>query len=290
MASTLIRKKSVFLVHSGVMLGYVVCLQGKLPDPRKIAVIVNMPCPTTQKDVQRLFGVAQFNRCFIRDFTTHTYSINRLLHFGLAKANLLDQWTRECQQAFELMKHAYSNAPILITPTWTLEFHVHTDACDLGLGAMLAQNPTGKTDQPILYASRLLTSGGEKLHHHLEREALAMVYANKKFRHYLLANHFVFIVDHQALLYLVNRPLITGRIARWLLLFQEFDFEVLYKCGKHNVIADHLSCLPTGEPATGIPDQTPDAQLFTVHVGWMDPILEYLRTGVTPRHLSQDQR
>ena len=44
-------KKSIFLVHSGVMLGYVVCLQGKLPDPQKIAAIVNMPRPTTQKDV-----------------------------------------------------------------------------------------------------------------------------------------------------------------------------------------------------------------------------------------------
>ena len=110
------------------------------------------------------------------------------------------------------MKHAYSNPPILITPTWTLEFHVHTDASDLGLGAMLAQNPTGKIDQPISYTSRLLTPT-EINYTTTEREALAMVYAIREIRHYLLANHFVFIVDHQALLYLVNRPLITGRIA-----------------------------------------------------------------------------
>ena len=96
---------------------------------------------------------------------------------------------------------------------------------------MLAQNPTGKTDQPIYYASRLLTPA-EKNYTTTEREALAMVYTVKKFYHYFLANHFVFIVDHQALVYLVNRPLITGRIARWLLLFQEFDFEVLYKSGR----------------------------------------------------------
>ena len=70
------------------------------------------------------------------------------------------------------MKHAYSNAPIFITPTWTLEFHVHTDAFDLGLGAMLAQNPTGKTDQPISYANRLLTPA-EKNYTTTEREALA---------------------------------------------------------------------------------------------------------------------
>lgn len=60
--------KSAFLVHSGVVLGYVVCLHGKLLDPRKITAIVEMPAPETQREVQRLFGVAQFNQCFIQDF------------------------------------------------------------------------------------------------------------------------------------------------------------------------------------------------------------------------------
>ena len=78
------------------------------------------------------------------------------------------------------MKHAYSNGTVLITPTWTLEFHVHTGASDLGLGAMLAQNPTGQTDQPISYASRLLTPA-KKNYTTTEREALAMVYTIKKF-------------------------------------------------------------------------------------------------------------
>ena len=63
---------------------------------------------------------------------------------------------------------------------------------------MLAQNPTGKTDQPITYASRLLNKV-EKNHTTTEKEALAMVYAVKKFRHYLLDNKFIFYVDHLAL-------------------------------------------------------------------------------------------
>jgi len=47
-------------------------------------------------------------------------------------------------------------APILITPNWQLEFHVHAYAFLLAMGAMLAQNPTGKYDRTILYASKLL--------------------------------------------------------------------------------------------------------------------------------------
>jgi hypothetical protein len=47
-------------------------------------------------------------------------------------------------------------AQILMPPNRQLEFHVCIDASLLVVGAMLAQNPTGKYDQPIVYASRLL--------------------------------------------------------------------------------------------------------------------------------------
>jgi hypothetical protein len=62
-----------------------------------------------------------------------------------------------------------------------------------------------------------------------EKEALAMIYDVKKFKHYLLRNSFIFFMDHQALLYLVNKPIVIGQIARWLLLLQEFDFKVIFK-------------------------------------------------------------
>ena len=134
-----------------------------------------------------------------------------------------------------------------------MEFHVHTDASELAVGAMLAQNPTGKWDQPISYASRLLNVA-EKNYTTTEKEALAMVYSLNKFRHYLMSNFFVFYVDHMALMYLVNKPQVSGRIARWLLLFLEYNFRVVYKPGKLNHVADALSRLSNGEPATGVSD------------------------------------
>ncbi len=67
-------------------------------------------------------------------------------------------WTIECQEAWDQIKQKYMETPILIPPNWQLEFHVHTYASLLAIGAMLAQNPTGKYDQPIIYASRLFNN------------------------------------------------------------------------------------------------------------------------------------
>ncbi len=54
-----------------------------------------------------------------------------------------------------------------------------------------------------------------------ERKVLAMVYALHKLRHYMLENMFTFFVDHMVLIYLVNKPQVSGILARWLLLFKE---------------------------------------------------------------------
>jgi hypothetical protein len=77
----------------------------------------------------------------------------------------------------------------------------------------LAHNPTGKTTQPIMYSLRLLNYV-EIEYTTTKREALIMVYALHKFKHYLLGNKFTFFVDHMALIYLVNKPLISGKLAK----------------------------------------------------------------------------
>ena len=72
--------------------------------------------------------------------------------------------------------------------------------------------------------------------------------------------------DHSALKYLVNKPMLGGKICRWILLFQEFDFEVVVKLGWLNVRLDHLSRIESGEEPTSLEDNFPDEQLFTVHM------------------------
>ncbi len=112
-----------------------------------------------------------------------------------------------------MIKLKYIEALTLISPNWQVEFHVHIDASLLAVGAMLSQNVTGKSDQPIVYASRLLNKI-EQNYNTIEREALIMVFCLHKFIHYLLGNKFVFYVDHMALVYLVNKPQVSGRIGR----------------------------------------------------------------------------
>ena len=89
-----------------------------------------------------------------------------------------------------------------------------------------------------------------------------MVYALQKVRHYLLGGHFKMFMDHYALKYLVNKPVLRGKICRWLLLFLKFDFEIILKMGCLYVGPYHLYRIETGEEPTNIEDRLPDAQLF----------------------------
>ena len=91
-----------------------------------------------------------------------------------------------------------------------------------------------------------------------------MIFAVKKFRHYLLANKFVFYTNHQALLYLVNKPCNTGRIVTWFLILLEFDFTMVVKKGVTHQRADHLFRLIMGERQQGILDDLPDVYLFNI--------------------------
>ena len=119
-----------------------------------------------------------------------------------------------------------------------------------------------------------------------------MVFALQKFRNYLLANPFIFYTDHQALKYLVNKYLQHGRICRWLLLFQEFEFEVIIRLRKENVGPDHLSRVESSEDQTGINDDLPDAHLFKVEAIPIElaEIGQYLQEGKAPDHYSEKRK
>ena len=152
------------------------------------------------------------------------------------------EWTDECKEAFNKLKKALIFSPILRALDWNKVFHVHIDASNFVIGCILAQPGEHNMDFPISYASRQLNST-EKNYTTTEQEGLTMVYAVKKFCHYLWANQFVFFVDHQALLYLVNKPCNTGRIVRWFLILLEFDFTIVVKKGITHQRANHLSRL-----------------------------------------------
>ena len=126
------------------------------------------------------------------------------------------------------MKKKIPIAPILIFLDWKKEFHVHVDASSIALGIVLTQPKEDTFDHQIAFAIRKLSTA-EKKYTTTKREGLAMVYALQKFRHYILDGHFKMVTDHFALKYMVNKLVLGGKIFWWLLLFQEFDFEVIVK-------------------------------------------------------------
>ena len=121
-----------------------------------------------------------------------------------------------------------------------------------------------------------------------------MVYALQIFWHYLLGGHFKMYTDHLALEYLVNKPVLGRKIYRWLLLFQEFDFEVIVKTGWLNIEPYHLSRIENGEEPTSLEDTLPNAQLVAIHM-MDDQNIEFnatihlLNIGYAPEGLSTKQ-
>ena len=197
-------KKCIFATPIGILLGHIVCKEGIKVDIAKIKVIVDLKAPVNAKQIRIFLGHIGYYRKFIRQYSDIAYPLEELL-----RAKIPYIWTNECQQAFEILKRKLVEAPILKFPDWSRKFHVHIDASALAVGAILAQPADDSTDHPNIYASRKLNKA-ERNYSTTEREALGMVFALQKFRCYLLANPFIFYTDHQALKYLVNKPLHHG--------------------------------------------------------------------------------
>ena len=140
---------------------------------------------------------------------------------------------------------------------------MYTNASALEVSAILTQLVDDGTDHPNAYASRKLERD-ERNYLTIKREGLGMVFALQKFHHYLLANTYTFYAYNQALKYLVKKDLHHGRICRWVLLFQAFEFEVVVRLGKSNVGPDHLYRIESGEDPTWIDNDLLDAHLFKV--------------------------
>ena len=112
-----------------------------------------------------------------------------------------------------------------------------------------------------------------------------MVYVVKKFMHYQLVNRFLFFMDHQDLLYLVNKPCLIGRITRWMLILLEFDFTIIVRKATTHVLADNMSWIPNREATIKVNDDLLDASLFLIDIvlGWVEEICHYLANGLPTR-------
>lgn len=229
-------EKSRFCAKQLHYLGYVLDEFGLGMDPEKITPILNIPPPKNLRELRRIMGMSSWYRRFIRNFSDITSPMTELLKTKKMK-NFV--WTKEADEAFRKLKTALVSAPVLTSPDFNKQFTIQTDASDTGLGAVLTQGD-GPDERVISYMSMKLTSPQRK-YSTTEKECLAVIEGIRKFRSYIEGARFRIITDHASLLWLKNLKDPTSRLARWALKLQEYDFELIHRKGKLNVIADALS-------------------------------------------------
>ena len=207
--------KCQFVVPYGKLLGHIVSADGKGVDPDKITLIEKFPRPQTMRGVRSFYGLANYYRRAIASFAEMASPLSKLLK--KLDVGVSPIWDKHYEEAFLILKKKLLFAPVLVLPNWAEPFHVYVDASLIALGCVLSQKDSRNIDHPIYFASRQLIAT-KKNYTTTEREALGMIFAVQKFRHYLLGYPFTFYVDHDALKYLINKPDLSGRLARWVLL------------------------------------------------------------------------
>jgi transposase InsO family protein len=244
--------KCQFGRRSLTYLGHVVTAAGIRTDPDKVAAIRQLATPKTLRQLRRFLGMASWYRRFIPDFSRIAAPLNRLLK----KGGRWD-WTPEQDAAFNTLKDSLSAAPVLACPDFGKPFVLQTDAADTGLGVALTQYVDGG-DHVIAYASRSLTKP-EQAYSTTEKECLAVVWGIEKMRPYLEGYRFTVLTDHQSLKWLraIKDP--TGRLARWAIFLQQHDFDIRYRKGVLNRVADTLSRQPAATE-----DETTPEDLFAL--------------------------
>ena len=205
---------------------------------QKMAAIRDFPDPICVKDLQNFLGLINAYRKFSGQ---HASLISPLLH--LLKKGVPWSWGDSEKEAFKAIKDKFIEVVILYFPNTAKRFFISTDASFCSVAAELFQFDDNEDRRPISFYSRTL-SQSERNYGITELELLAIVVACSKFRQYIWSFPVTVQTDHQALAFLKDSILSTGRLTRWALYLQQFDLQVDYIKAKDNVIADVLSRYP----------------------------------------------
>ena len=231
-------KKCKFFQKSIKFLGHIITYNQVAMDPDKIKAIIEIATPTTVISVQHFIGAVGYYRIFIKDFAKIAAPLHKL-----TRKEIKFVWTQECEEAFNKMKQLVSTYPVLRLPDFNKEFFLSTDASGLAIGAILQQKTEDNKEYAIQFISRLLK--GAEIHYTItEKECLAIIWGILKLSVYLCSKKFTIITDHSALIWLLSTKNATGRIARWQIILQTFEFEIIHESGKKHLNVDALTRLP----------------------------------------------
>jgi hypothetical protein len=211
----------------------------KLADRTPFSAMTSWPAPKTVKQLRGFLGLTGFYRKFVKNYSLLAAPLTALL-----KKDSFE-WNQVANEAFEQLKAAMSAAPVLALPNFADRFILETDASGAGMGAVLIQ-----ANHPICYYSkqfcpRLLAAST------YVRELCAITSAVKKWRTYLLGGTFTIHTDQRSLRELMTQVIQTPEQQFYLAKLLGYSYEIVYKPGAQNRVADALSrvhCLALSIP------------------------------------------
>jgi hypothetical protein len=249
-------------------LGHVISAEGVATDPSKIQAIKQWPVPNTVKQVRAFLGLAGYYRKFIANYGTISRPLTELLRKGTQFI-----WSSVTATAFQTLKKALVEAPVLALPNFQLPFEVHTDASGVGIGAVLSQ-----LGHPIAYLSKALSSRAQTLSTY-EKECLALIMAVEKWKQYLQHREFTIFTDHKSLIHLEAQQLTNSIQHKAFCKLLGMQYKVRYKQGTNNVVADALSRFPDNGELVAMSVSTPR---------WLEIVVEsYLEDDQAKRLLTE---
>jgi hypothetical protein len=255
-------RKCKLFARQTEFLGHVVSEEGVAVNPDKVRAVKEWPTPECATDVRSFLGTASYYRRFVRGFATIAAPLHRLTE---VKATW--EWKEEHQRAFDLLKAALADTPVLQFPVADAPFVLDTDASSTGVGAVLSQIVDGQ-ERVLGYASRAL-SRRERNYCVTRRELLSVVTFVKTFRPYLYGKKFIIRTDHASLQWLKNFKEPEGQLARWLERLQEYKFDIVHRPGKKHGNADGLSRQRCAQCARTHEDPRPKRiRLVTIRPRW----------------------
>ena len=272
---TLRGSKCVFGKMNIKHLGFQYGINGVSPSADRIQTILNWPVPKSPKELRSFLGLTNFYRRFV-----HNYADIAAPLTDLTSSKVTFTWSPQHQKAFETLRQALVSPPILDYPTHDDHFVLTTDASDVGLGAILS------TLRGIVveYASRSLNST-ERKYSTTEKECLAIVWAVRKFRHFLLGAPFTLETDHKPLEWLESAKISharSQRLERWSLELRAYDFKVVHRPGKDNCHVDSLSRLPISLVALQAPMTITEVSKAQRSDPSLSLVIKALEEGETP--------